>query len=157
MLHDTSLVNEQGQRDWFESLSTSRTSQRLVVVDDETEDLMGVVRIDRIDHVNASLMLGLDVFRAYRGLRLSYWVYEQLFDYLFNHRNINRIHLEVLSTNAVALDLYRKLCFVTEGRAREALYRNGGYVDVLSMSLLRSEYQRDIEKHRYLATRFEHD
>lgn len=153
MLHDTKLIDEVAQRQWFQSMCQSQTSQRLVVVDAQSDAIMGVARVDRIDHVNSSVMLGLDVLSEFRGLGLSYWVYEELFRYFFDHRNINRIYLEVLETNVVAVGLYRKLLFTTEGRLRQAVYRDGRYIDCLIMSILRYEYHRDIEIHRELSTR----
>ena len=152
-LHDTTLVSETAQQEWFYSLQKSKVSQRLVVVDDD-DKLMCVVRVDRYDQVNSCAMLGLDVMKAWRGKKLSYWVYESLFDYFFNHRNINRIYLDVLSTNTVAYFLYQKLGFKTEGVHREAAYRYGKFVDVISMAILRSEYHDDAEMHAALKNKF---
>ena len=60
--------------------------------------------------------------------------------YAFNELNINRVHLTVMSTNLRAIDLYKSLGFVVEGTMREAQYKGGKYIDLIIMSLLRSEY-----------------
>jgi RimJ/RimL family protein N-acetyltransferase len=60
--------------------------------------------------------------------------------YAFNELNMNRVHLTVLLTNPRAIELYKSLGFVVEGTMREAQYKRGKYIDILMMSLLRSEY-----------------
>lgn len=63
--------------------------------------------------------------------------------YAFNELNINRVYLTVLRTNPRAIELYKSIGFVVEGTMREAQYKMGEYIDILMMSLLRSEYRSD--------------
>ena len=59
----------------------------------------------------------------------------------FETLNLNRISLDVYSTNHRAIRSYEKAGFVLEGRKRQAMYKNGHYVDILFMSVLRSEWK----------------
>lgn len=59
--------------------------------------------------------------------------------YGFEQLNLRRISLEVLATNQRAHDLYASLGFVGEGRLRQAQYKDGAFVDVILMGLLRGE------------------
>lgn len=61
-------------------------------------------------------------------------------NYGFGELNLNRIHLSVLASNDRAVKLYERLGFKMEGRLRQAQYKNGQYLDVLLMALLREEY-----------------
>lgn len=61
--------------------------------------------------------------------------------YGFAQCNLRRVELCVFASNARAIRCYEKCGFVHEGRARERFYRHGQYQDVLSMGLLRREYQ----------------
>ena len=61
-------------------------------------------------------------------------------EYGFEMLNLNRIALTVLEGNSVALRLYEKVGFREEGRLREGQYKRGAYVDLILMSLLRSEW-----------------
>jgi RimJ/RimL family protein N-acetyltransferase len=45
-----------------------------------------------------------------------------------------------LDTNKIAISMYRKHGFLVEGIQREAIFRNGVYVNYNMMSILRSEY-----------------
>jgi RimJ/RimL family protein N-acetyltransferase len=59
----------------------------------------------------------------------------------FNTLNLNRIALEVYETNPRAVRAYEKAGFVHEGRKRQGMYKEGRYIDILQMSVLRSEWQ----------------
>jgi diamine N-acetyltransferase len=59
----------------------------------------------------------------------------------FTTLNLNRIALEVYENNPRALRSYEKAGFVHEGRKRQAMYKEGKYIDILLMSVLRSEWQ----------------
>ena len=59
----------------------------------------------------------------------------------FKTLNLNRIYLRVFETNPRAIRVYEKVGFVHEGRFRQAEYRDGRYIDVLFMSVLRSEWE----------------
>jgi RimJ/RimL family protein N-acetyltransferase len=65
----------------------------------------------------------------------------------FNDLNFHRIFLHVFDTNPRAVRSYEKVGFQHEGRLREARYLEGRYVDVLVMSILKSEWVQ-IEKDR---------
>jgi RimJ/RimL family protein N-acetyltransferase len=61
-------------------------------------------------------------------------------EYGFRQLNLNRIHLNVLSSNLRAVSLYERIGFQREGTLRQAQYKDGQYLDVIVMGLLRSEY-----------------
>ncbi len=58
----------------------------------------------------------------------------------FNTLNLNRIYLRVLENNPRAIRAYEKAGFTHEGRQRQAEFKDGKYVDLLVMSILKSEF-----------------
>jgi len=60
----------------------------------------------------------------------------------FETLNLNRIFLHVYETNPRAMRAYEKVGFVREGIMREARYINGVYINVVLMSILRSEWDK---------------
>jgi len=60
----------------------------------------------------------------------------------FETLNMTRIALDVYDNNPRAIRSYEKCGFVLEGRKRQAMYKNGEYLDVLIMSVLRHEWKR---------------
>ncbi len=64
-----------------------------------------------------------------------------MLDYGFGMLNLNRIYLQVHADNERAIRSYRAVGFVQEGLLRQDMYKYGRYVDVLMMSVLRSEWE----------------
>nr|QCO92854.1 hypothetical protein [uncultured bacterium] len=60
--------------------------------------------------------------------------------YGFNTLNLNRIYLNVFETNLRGIRCYEKAGFVSEGRLRQAIFQDGQFIDMLVMSVLRSEW-----------------
>jgi RimJ/RimL family protein N-acetyltransferase len=58
----------------------------------------------------------------------------------FNTLNLNRIFLHVFENNPRAIRAYEKAGFSHEGRKRQAEFKDGKYIDVLVMSMLRNEF-----------------
>jgi RimJ/RimL family protein N-acetyltransferase len=69
--------------------------------------------------------------------------YKQFMKYLFEYLDLNKVALEVLSTNIVAINLYTSLGFVHEGIKRQEVLKNGEWVDSIIMSTLKSEFYED--------------
>ncbi len=73
--------------------------------------------------------------------------------YGYRQLGMNKIYLQVFTTNTRALGLYRKLGFQDEGVLRAHYYVNGTYHDMHSLSLLRSEFEERYEKEGSLPTK----
>lgn len=63
-----------------------------------------------------------------------------LLRYLFHERNLHRVALTVIASNARAVRSYEKAGFVVEGTLRDDLYFEGRYHDQTAMSILRPEF-----------------
>jgi RimJ/RimL family protein N-acetyltransferase len=66
----------------------------------------------------------------------------------FEEMNLNRIWLLVHADNARAIRCYEKVGFVREGVKRQVVYRDGEYVDEVTMSILREEYLASADRSR---------
>lgn len=64
-----------------------------------------------------------------------------LVDYAFTHWNMQRVGLQVNATNDRAIRAYRSVGFIEEGRLRRYGWSMGKYVDTVSMSILREEWE----------------
>lgn len=62
----------------------------------------------------------------------------------FEIHNFNRICLRVMEHNARAVKAYEKAGFMHEGAMREAVHYKGKYIDMLFMSVLRSEWVKQV-------------
>ena len=87
--------------------------------------------------VDASIYVGADLHRSYRGRGLARLAYEAFLPLLKNQYHVSTVKLEVLSHNTVALRLYQKLGFVEIDRKKGFAVREDRLVDsiVMMMSL----------------------
>ena len=63
-----------------------------------------------------------------------------LVDYAFDRMDLNLIELWSLADNDRALRMYRRCGFVEEGRLRERSFKEGRWVDHVTMSVNRTEF-----------------
>jgi diamine N-acetyltransferase len=59
----------------------------------------------------------------------------------FEDLNLHSIYLNVYSTNPRARKAYEAAGFVQEGVQREAVFKNGRFIDLILMSILQSEWK----------------
>jgi RimJ/RimL family protein N-acetyltransferase len=137
-LGDISMLSAETQRRWHSGLAADG-SRRYYALFTPEADFAGIARMDEIDNVNRSVRIGGDVRPDLQGRGLGRAMLELLIEYSFDHLNMHRVWLLVLETNERARSLYRSLGLIEEGRQREAIYRDGAWLDYVSMSLLRRE------------------
>jgi RimJ/RimL family protein N-acetyltransferase len=87
-------------------------------------------------HAEASISLVPEV----RGRGVGTTAMRLLVEFGFVRRNLRRIHLQAIASNAGALRSYEKAGFVVEGRLREHAWVRGRYEDIVLMAILRSEH-----------------
>jgi RimJ/RimL family protein N-acetyltransferase len=129
------------QKGWLESLNL-QSGRFYFVVSDAKYPFIGLIRMDQYDPQNRSLRVGADVLPELRGIGYGRWIYDAILMYGFGSINLHRIWLAVLESNAHAIRLYEKKGFTHEGRLREAVFRDGRYVDYLLMSILEQDYRK---------------
>lgn len=139
-LSDPFHVSKEEQLVWFRKISTSRNSRRFVLVLKESGELCGIFRIDDLDLANRSATIGADIKLTFRNQGYATEAYRKIIDYLFLSVGLHRLQLLTLESNEKALKLYLKLGFSIEGKYREAIFRDGDFVNLVLMGLLNKEW-----------------
>lgn len=104
---------------------------------------MGVTSLVGIDYKNRNAECILDIGEKSKwGKGYGTEAMSLLLTYAFLELNLHRLSLRVFSTNEKAIHLYKKIGFVQEGRVKEAVFRNGEWIDSIYMGLLQTYYQR---------------
>lgn len=130
---------------WFEGMLSNPAAEHPMVIEiyqDEDWIMVGNCGFHTIDwrsrHAEVGIFIGDKSFwnQGYgtEAMRL-------LLRHGFHTLNLNRIALQVYETNQRAIRSYEKAGFVLEGRRRQAMFKDGQYVDILMMSVLRSEWK----------------
>jgi diamine N-acetyltransferase len=148
LLHNP--VSQTEEDGWYERMLARPVDEHVMAIEvkmppaEVGEDhwkLIGSLAFDHIDwHVRMAefgILIGDKTFwnRGYgtEAVRL-------LAMHGFNTLNLNCIYLHVFENNPRAIRAYEKAGFILEGRERQAEYRDGKFLDVLRMSLLKDEF-----------------
>ncbi|MEW6717864.1 MAG: GNAT family protein [Chloroflexota bacterium] len=129
---------------WFEGMLEKTPDERALIIEIRNADQwipIGNGGIFGINHRNRSAELGIFIGeKTYWNQGYGSEAVSLLLQHGFATLNLNRIALRVFETNPRAIRAYEKVGFILEGRFRQAEFRNGRYIDVLYMSVLREEW-----------------
>lgn len=127
--------------DWIEYHKKQKDEIFWVIAEKETNRCIGHVGIYQIDYRVRKAEFGIIIGeKSLWGKGLGLIFSKFAIEYAFNNLNLMRIQLTVLATNERAYQLYKSLEFKEEGRLRRAQYKEGQYIDIAIMGLLKEDY-----------------
>jgi diamine N-acetyltransferase len=142
-------ISQTEEDGWYERMLIRPADEHVMAIDvkepsadtgEEHWRLIGSLAFDHIDwHVRAAEFGILIGDKTYWNRGYGTEAVRLLCQHGFNTLNLNRIFLHVFENNPRAIRTYEKAGFTLEGRERHAEYRDGKFIDVLRMSLLKSE------------------
>lgn len=126
---------------WYEDyLSRRGTEVRCAVCRADSGQLIGMVSLTRIDHVNRTAEYNAVIgergeqSRGAGTAATREMVRHGLFDL-----NLHRIYVHILKYNVASIRMCTKAGFREEGTLRDGAYKNGRYHDVVLMGILKSD------------------
>ena len=138
MYIDHTITKEEHDR-WLNSLIGKKDRKTWVVYSDKYP--VGIAQLSYIDFDNKNAEWGVYIGdNHFRGIGLGSRILITLINYVFDEIKFNRMHTRVLANNSSALKLYEKLGFQKEGILRKHLYRDGEYLDIVIMGILKEEW-----------------
>jgi RimJ/RimL family protein N-acetyltransferase len=103
--------------------------------------LVGTCALSQLDSDNGSALFHITIGeKDMWGRGYGTEATRLMIDHAFGSLGLHRIGLTVFSFNERAIRSYRSCGFVVEGRAREAIWREGRWWDEISMSILDSDW-----------------
>ncbi len=128
---------------WYDGYLGGRTNNiRLAICESPSGKSIGVAYLLGIDWVVRSGDFGILIGdTSAQGKGAGEFATRELLSHAFGDMNLHRVQLSVLAGNERARRLYRKVGFVEEGRARQAAFKGGRYVDLIQMAILASDYR----------------
>lgn len=132
---------------WYDNYMNNRsTCVRCAIVTEESDDIIGLVSLIKIDQMNQSaefhIMIG---GKQNRGKGAGIFAVKEILHHAFLNLNLQRIELTVNEDNTSAIHLYEKVGFVREGMKRNARFKNGKFINMHLYSILRDEFLKNLE------------
>jgi RimJ/RimL family protein N-acetyltransferase len=108
----------------------------------ESDRLIGTCAFSQFDGDNGSALFHItlgekDIWGQGFGTEAT----ALMVDHAFTRLGLHRVALSVFEFNPRAIKAYEKVGFAEEGRAREAIFRDGRFWDEIHMSVLASEWE----------------
>ena len=135
-----SPVHLKNHLEWFDSI---RSREDIVLFGIRSGGrLVGTCQLHSIHPVHRTADLQIRIGSTDdRRKGFGFSAIKQLLQFGFFDRNLNRIALHVFADNTAARQLYAKAGFKEEGRLRQAAFVDGGFKDLIILSLLQSEFR----------------
>ena len=134
-------VTEYDQEQWFVNLCHDLSKIVLSVHLLENEKHVGNSGFYDIDYLHRRAELWMLIGeKTCWGKGYGKQIVQLMLSYGFDSLNLNRIFLHVRHDHPRAVKLYENAGFKAEGVLREQYFMQGKYVNVLVMSILRSDY-----------------
>ena len=136
------FIDEEVDTQWFNRYLESRARNiRLAICQKNSGEIIGAVYLLEIDWLNRNAEFGILIGdENAQGKGAGEFATRGILKHAFLDLNLHRVSLIALASNERALRLYRRIGFVDEGKSRDALFKDGIYVDVVRMAILSSEY-----------------
>ena len=126
---------------FFASRALGPESLSLAIHLRDSNRLVGTCALSQLDHENGSALFHITIGEKDTwGRGYGTEATRLLLDHAFGTLSLHRIGLSVFSFNERAIRSYLSCGFVMEGRAREAIWRDGRWWDEITMSVLHSDW-----------------
>ncbi len=134
-------VNREAEIEFIDRMSKSEHDVALGIVEKATGRLIGATGLHKVDPHTRQCEFGIFIGEpAARGKGYGIEATRLITRFAFATLNMNRVWLHVTAENEAAIGVYEKVGYRREGVLRQALYKEGRYHDLVTMAILREEW-----------------
>lgn len=143
--HSPVGLNQQNQ--WTSTYKNDDKNIRLMI-DLTNGKTIGMVSLTAIDYKNGTAQTGFKISCSFedRMKNDTFDACAALYSYAFQYLRLNCIVGETLEENSFSLNLQKRLGFQVEGILKERVFKNGKFQNIVSTSLLKSDFLKKISK-----------
>ena len=132
-------ISEEEHNRWFDAILNDRNRKYWVIVHDKKD--IGLVNLYDIDQNNKRCFWAFYITsQNVRGKGVGSFVEYHILKYVFEDLEYNKLCCEVLSSNQAVVDMHKSFGFQEEGLFRQHRLKNGQFMDVVSLAMLKSEW-----------------
>ncbi len=140
--HQEGPMRPEEVRRFFEARVAGVGSLALAIHLRESDRLIGTCAFSQLDGDNGSALFHITIGeRDCWGRGYGSEATALMLEHAFGTLRLHRVALSVFAFNERAIRAYRKLGFVTEGRSRQAIWRDGRFWDEILMSIIEDEWR----------------
>lgn len=136
-------VHESNHLAWFENIIKRQDVFIFGIKRVEDHKLIGSCQLNKLNFVHRNAELRIRIGAATdRGRGFGGDAVQLLLKFAFDDLNLNKVYLNVYSTNIRAIKVYEKSGFRKEGELKRHDFIDGKYLNIVVMAILREEYEK---------------
>ena len=130
------IVPDRSRSDWDVIIGEIKKRNSLIIVAQINDRVVGMAhlakgKLPKNRHVG---FLGISILKDFRGNGIGSAMMDYMMEWASTQEGLEKISLTVFSTNNVAINLYKKFGFITEGRMKRHFKIEGKYIDDVAMA-----------------------
>ena len=142
-------VSKYQQEKWYENNIQNQNNLRFII-ENKGKEALGLATLTNIDWKNRKATHGIKLAnKENRTKGIGTDSVMAIMRYAFDELQLNRLNGSWFEMNIASKTMYTKCGWQEEGRLREYVYKNGNYRDLITVGILKSDYEKLIEKNNY--------
>jgi [ribosomal protein S5]-alanine N-acetyltransferase len=138
-------ITIEAEREWIARVTRDPAHMVCALVRRRDDRMIGSAGLHGIDTQARSAEYGIHIgIPAMWGKGYGTETTRLLLEHAFRTMNLHRVWLRTHADNHAGLRAYEKAGFGVEGVQRDAVFRDGGYKDMVLMAILRPDWERSI-------------
>ena len=134
---------DENMHDYYERVIKSRENLVLAICDMQTDKHVGNVALENINTLERSAEFAIILGdKEFWGKGVGGEAAQLIIDHGFTQLNLHRIYCGTAADNVAMQKMASSLGFQEEGRARDAMYKNGSFKHVILFGLLGHERKK---------------
>lgn len=135
-------ISEEEHAAWFARIQNDPTCRYWVIVCDSRD--VGVANISHLDRQNERCDWAFYIAEeGVRGRGVGSFVEYAVLSHVFDHLQLHKLCCQVLAFNQSVIEMHRKYGFQVEGILRSHILKEGQFVDVYYLGILRQEWEKE--------------
>ncbi|MBN1186724.1 MAG: GNAT family N-acetyltransferase [Bacteroidales bacterium] len=136
-------VSLESEESWLKNILEDKSNSKIYfgISEKESTAIVGYTSLIMIDWISRNCKYGIIIGnKSNRNKGYGQLATKMTIDYAFSNLNLNKVSLEVLKNNNIALHIYEKLGFIREGELKNHFYWEDHFHDVVIMSIFRDSF-----------------
>ncbi len=139
-MYTSNKISEEEQKNWFEKVKNDKTCEYWIIeYDGKKLGLASIYAISKVfDSCTWAFYLG---DTSIRGAGIGSKVEYNVLKYVFETLKLNKLNCTVFPTNDSVIKMHEGFGFRREAYFRQHVLRDGEYIDVVGLAMLKSEWK----------------
>lgn len=142
------ILTLENQKKWFDSIQNDNSVKYWIIEYNQVK--IGLINLYDIDYKNRRCSWAYYIGdTSFRGKGIGTMLECNIYDYVFNILELNKLSCEVFSFNEKVIFIHKKFGSIIEGILKQHIYKNGIYHDIVTMAIIKEKWEKIKGNYKY--------